>query len=107
MGLIVGNVDVDVATFEWVDTSTYLDRVLILIDPNGNVAFIWSILIASWIVKIEPGGLATLASHNTDSAHVSTRNLAQPVFLWRRAQVFVSAVQLDFLKRHEEVDYVQ
>lgn len=47
MGLMVDNVDVDVATFEWVDTSTYVDRVLVLIDSNGGVAFIWSILIAS------------------------------------------------------------
>ena len=80
--LIVDDVDIDVATFERIDTGTCVDRVLILVDLYGSVAFVWSVLITSQIVKIEPVCLSTLASDNPDAADVSTGILAGQNLEW-------------------------
>ena len=107
MRLVVDDVDVDVATFERIDTGTSVDRVLVLIDLYGSVSFVRSILITSQIVKVKPVRLTTLARHNTNPADVSTRVLAGQDLEWRCPQVLVGPIKLDFFKGHKKIDQTQ
>ena len=69
----LNDIDVDVSTFEWVDASTCVDGVLVLVGTNDSVTFIWTVLIATKIVEIEEIGLSRLSSHNTNALNIATR----------------------------------
>ena len=75
VSLVLNDIDVDVATLKRVDTSPSVYRVLILVDLDHIVEFVWAILIAAKVVQVEPVGFPTLAGDNTNALDVPTREL--------------------------------
>jgi hypothetical protein len=91
MSLVLDDINVDVASFERVDTSTGINRILILIDLNDVIELVGPILVASKIVEVEPVGLAALASDNADARYVSTRKLTRKELQRRRSKVCIQS----------------
>ena len=104
VGWELDDVDVDIATLQRIDTSSSIDRVLVLIDLNHVVELVWAVLVPAEVIKIEPVRLATLASHNSHSRDVATRKLAGQELKWSCAKIFVCTIELGLLPGHEEID---
>ena len=101
----LNDVNIDVAAFKRVNTSTSIDRIFVLRDLDDIVELVWSALIATKIIEIEPVSLAALAGDNTHSLDVATLKLAGKDFERRSAQVLVGTIKLLLLPRHEEVNH--
>ena len=65
MSRVLYDVDIDVAALEWVYASTSIYRILILVNLNDIVEFIWAILVSAQVIKIKPISLAALACDNS------------------------------------------
>lgn len=64
MGRILDDVDVDIATFQWIYASASIYRVLVLVNLDDIVQFVWAVLVPAKVIKIEPVRLAALACDN-------------------------------------------
>lgn len=82
MSLVLDHIDVNISSLERVYTSASIDRILILFDLNDTVEFVWTILVASKIIKIEPISFTTLASHNAYACDAPTRELTWKYLQW-------------------------
>jgi hypothetical protein len=65
MGGVFDDIDVNISTLQRINTSTSVDRVLILICLDDPIEPVWPISVPSHIIQVQPVGLATLASDNT------------------------------------------
>ena len=65
MSRVLDDVDIDISTFEWVYASTSIHRILILVNLDDIVEFVWAILVSAKVIKIEPVRLAALAGDNS------------------------------------------
>jgi hypothetical protein len=65
MSRVLDDVDIDIAAFEWVYTSTSIYRILILVNLDDIVEFVWAILVSTKVIKIEPVRLAALAGDDS------------------------------------------
>ena len=91
VSLVLYDVDIDVASFERVDASTSINRVLVLIDLDDIVELVRSILVASEIVKVQPVGLAALSCDYADASDVSTRELTGKELQRRGAKIWLGS----------------
>jgi hypothetical protein len=90
--LELDDVDVDIASFERLDSSPGINRVLILVNLKNIVQLVWPGLITTKIVEVEPVGFAALASHNSDALYVAARKLAGQELKWRSTEICTSSV---------------
>lgn len=100
--LVVDDVDVDVSA-EGHHARSRVDRVLVLVDEDGIIQSIGTLLVATKVVGIQEVCLAGLACNDTHSAIVGTRESRWKKLKWCRSKIFVCAVELSLLPWHEEV----
>lgn len=103
--LVLDDVDVDVTTFTRVNTSTSVDRVLVLVDLKDGVELVGTVLVTTHVVEVDPVGLAGFTSDDTDSLDVAARELTREDLERGCTEILVGTVELSLLPRHEEVDW--
>jgi hypothetical protein len=105
MSRILCYADINIPAAQWQHTGSPVDGVLILVDLDDIVFLIWSILISTEVVEIQPVRLARLASDDSDAAMVRTRENIRRKKLERGcAQVVVPTVQLYLFPGHKKVN---
>jgi hypothetical protein len=101
---ILNDVDVDIATFEWINARASVDRVFVLDNLDDGIQLTWSVAVAAHVIKVDKVGLAALPGHDSNSTDCTTGELTRKELQRGGTQVLVSTVQLLFLPWHEEVD---
>jgi hypothetical protein len=69
-------INVDVCTFQRIDTCSGIHRVLVLIDLDNIVQFVWSILVSDQIIQGQPVVLSALSINNTNSFNIAAGEFA-------------------------------
>jgi len=105
VGLVLDDVDVDVTTFTRVNTSTGVDRVLVLVHLKDGVELVGTVLVTTHVVEVDPVGLAGFTSDDTDSLDVAAGELTGEDLERGSTEILVGTVELSLLPGHEEVDW--
>jgi hypothetical protein len=106
MSLVLDDIDVDVSATERHYTSTSVYRVLVLSDLDSGIQLIWSHLVTSKIVKIQPVRLPTLAGYDTHTSHICTfENICGQELEGTGSKVFVCTIELCLFPGHEKVNW--
>jgi hypothetical protein len=77
MGWVLDNVDVDVTSFERIDSCTSVHGVLVLVDLNDPILLVGTVTVPSKIIEVEEVGLSTLAGHHAHSSDAAALELAR------------------------------
>jgi len=72
MSLVLDDIDVDVSTTEGHDACSGVYRVFILGDLNSSIELVWSHLIATKVVEIQPVGLAAFPGYHAHTSDIRT-----------------------------------
>jgi len=104
---ITDDTDVDVSTFQRIDTCSSINRILVLVYLNNIVQLVWSVLVSSQVIQVQPVGLSTLSSNNTNTFDISAREFAWQKLERTGSEIFVCTIQLRLFPGHEEVDDTQ
>lgn len=104
---ITDDTDVDVSTFQRIDTCSSINRILVLVYLNNIVQLVWSVLVSSQVIQIQPVGLSTLSSNDTNTFDISAREFAWEELERTGSEIFVCTIQLRLFPGHEEVDDTQ
>jgi hypothetical protein len=102
-GAGVRTVDVNVASFERIDTSARIHRILILKRLDDSILRVRTIAITTKIIKIKPISLSRLASDNTHPLNITARELARQNLKRTGSQILIRTIKFLLLKRHEEI----
>jgi len=105
MSLILDDVDVDVSAAKRHDTCAGVYRVLVLGNLDGGVKLVWSHLVTTQIVEVEPVGFAALACYNSHTGHICTfEDVCGQELKRTGTKILVCTIELCLFPRHEEVD---
>jgi hypothetical protein len=72
MSLVLDDIDVDVSTTKRHHSCSSVYGVLVLSNLYSSIKFIWSHLITSKVVEVQPIGLAALTRNNAHTSDICT-----------------------------------
>ena len=70
--LELNDVDIHIATFSRVHSSSRVDRILVLGDLRYSITVVWPVLISTEIVDVKEVGLARFSRHDSQSFDIGT-----------------------------------